>query len=517
MSTVRSPVSTGRDRCRSSWAPEPRRRREPKYFELHEIAANLDRFLKHARDADVPDVIAFADLAHDQDRYVRALARRQLEPDAPGACLPFPFPNGPSKLRRLSVIDPRGQVLLRCAAGRIATTTDARLSAGVYSARLVAVPPSWETRSGSSAMERLKKQGRKRLSSSDVRAVLRTDVERYYPTIEHRRLEELLSGIGCDAEAVAVLRRSLEWWGTQFGLVGLPIGPEGSGVLGTAYLHPVDELLRDRSLGYLRYTDDIFVVGGSATECWGFAASIDSGLSALALKRNVEKTEVVDADEARLRWFGRNPIGPYDDAVEGGAALTESGAVQIVRDELACGDPDPDRFRYALGALRKPKNREAVPELLASPAALEQFPKHIAKYLLEIAPVGAMLVGCTLDGLADPPDDRKHARDLHLIRACGRERMGRVEGHALLHAAMDSRRPSPVRAWALDACARTGGVRLDELGDIALDPGEDTLVRRAAVAGTRNVVHSARRRLLRHPRLRRSALGWTASWAASYS
>lgn len=495
--------------------PKPRPGREPKYFELHEIAANFDCFLKHACDADVPDVIAFADLAHDRDRYVRALARRQLEPDAPGARVPFPFPNGPSKLRRLSVIDPRGQVLLRCAAGRIAATTDARLVAGVHSARLVAVPPSWETRSPRKAWQRLKKYGRKGVSSADARAVLRTDVARYYPTIEHRRLEEALSGIGCDAEAVAVLGRCLEWWGTEFGLVGLPIGPEGSGVLGTAYLYPVDEILRDRTLCYLRYTDDIFVVGGSAGECWDFAASIDSVLRVLALKRNVEKTEVVDADDARNRWFGRNPIGPYDDAVDRGAALTEAGAVQIVRDELARGDPDPDRFRYALGALRKPKNREAVPELLASPAALEQFPKQVADYLLVVAPLGPVLVERTLDGLADPLDDRKHARDLHLIRACGRERMGRVEGHALLHAAMDSRRPSPVRAWALDACARAGGVRLDELGDIALDPNEDTLVRRAAVAGTRNIVCSARRQLLRDPRLRRSALGWTASWAAS--
>ena len=496
---------------------EPRRGREPEYFELHEIAANFDRFLTHARAADVPDVIAFADLAHDRGRYVRALARRQLEPDAPGACLPFPFPNGPAKLRRLSVIDPRGQVLLRCAAGRIASTTDPRLFAGVHSARLVAGPPSWETRSPDKAWQRLKKEGRKFVSSADARAVLRTDVAGYYPSIEHGRLEDLLSEIGCDADAVTVLGRCLAWWRTAFGLVGLPIGPEASGVLGTGFLHPVDELVREHSLGYLRYTDDIFVVGGSADECWDFAASVDSGLSALALTRNIEKTEVIDADEARVRWFGRNPIGPYDDAVDGGVALTEVGAVQIVRGELARGDPDPDRFRYALGALRTSKNREVVVELLASPAALELFPKQVGDYLLDVAPLGAELVERTLDGLADPLDDRHHARDVHLIRACRGERLGRVEGQGLVHAAMDSRRPSPVRAWALDACARAGGVRLDELGDIALDPGEDTLVQRAAVAGTRNVVHSARRRFLRHPRLRNSVLGWTASWAASFS
>jgi hypothetical protein len=156
-----------------------------------------------------------------------------------------------------------------------------------------------------------------------------------------------------------------------------------------------------------------------------------------------------------------------------------------------------------------------VAEILASTAALEQFPKQIGNYFAAVGPIGTALLESTLDGLATP-SNRRHACDLHLIRACARERMGRVERRALLRAGMDARRPSPVRAWALAQSARVGGVRLAELGDIALDGNEDLLVRRAAVAATRTVVQPARHRLLRHPALRRSSLTWTASWADSY-
>lgn len=491
-------------------------RREPKYFEPHEINANFERFLQHAQDVDVPDVIGFADLAHQTERYVRALGRSLTGEDAQGACVAFPLPNGPSKLRTVAVLDPRGQIVLRLAAGRIASTTDGLLRRGVHSARLVSSPPGWETRRSSSAWKRLKKQGRTALSSKHARAVLRTDVASYYPTIDCNRLCELLDGMLCDRVAVGCVRRLLKSWQMHHGLLhGLPIGPEGSSILGTAFLCPIDDLFGAHALGYLRYTDDIYVVGGSDNDCWEFSVRIEARLADFELEQNSDKTNVVDAEEARASWFGHNPLGPYDETDHEGIALTEEGAVRIIREELTRGDPDANRFPYALGALKKPKNREPAIEILGSRQALEQFPKHVANYLIAVGPIADALVERTLDGLDEVPGDRTQARDLHLIRACRRERMGRVEGSVMVRAATDPRRPSPVRAWALDSAARTGCMCLGELGDIALNTSEDVLVRRAAVAATRNFSRSARRSLVSHRRFSGTSLYWAAAWASS--
>ncbi|MGQ0805224.1 MAG: RNA-directed DNA polymerase, partial [Actinomycetota bacterium] len=240
----------------------------------------------------------------------------------------------------MAVVEPRDAITFRCAAGRILESLHRCFHKGVFSSRMDQPPPGWTVLSKNRAWSGLKKLGRKYADCPSAEAVLHADVERCYASIASVPLLALLSACKCDAGALHHIGRALESWQENCGLSGLPIGVEGSGVLGTAYLMPVDEDFKSHDLGYLRFTDDFFVVGSDSDACWTYSDLIAARLDELGLRCNYDKTEVVDAATARSRWFGRNPIGSGDEVTVDGRGLTVDGALSVVVEELTgCAPP----------------------------------------------------------------------------------------------------------------------------------------------------------------------------------
>jgi hypothetical protein len=84
----------------------------------------------------------------------------------------------------------------------------------------------------------------------------RTDISKYYASIQTDLLQESLLMNGCDSQAVASVLAVLKFWQKCCGLKGLPIGPEASRVLGNFFLRPIDNLMAMNGARYKRYGDD---------------------------------------------------------------------------------------------------------------------------------------------------------------------------------------------------------------------------------------------------------------------
>jgi hypothetical protein len=86
---------------------------------------------------------------------------------------------------------------------------------------------------------------------------------------------------------------------TRYGLLGLPVGPDGSAVLANAVLVRVDLALRAAGVDHLRWVDDVVAVATGPEHASRILSLVDEALAGLRLERNEAKTRVV-ADTATV-------------------------------------------------------------------------------------------------------------------------------------------------------------------------------------------------------------------------
>jgi hypothetical protein len=106
--------------------------------------------------------------------------------------------------------------------------------------------------------KRFREQVRREVQSGRYGAFVRTDLAVFFEAIPHGRLEERLTSLGVRADVARELRTLLS--ATMDGPVGLPQGPDPSGVLGNAYLHPLDRAMIAAGFGFTRFVDDIYIL-----------------------------------------------------------------------------------------------------------------------------------------------------------------------------------------------------------------------------------------------------------------
>ena len=130
---------------------------------------------------------------------------------------------------------------------------------------------------------------------------LKTDIRRYYDSIHHATLEELLGRLFREASVnrllSTIIRHPLPG---QLPERGLPIGNLTSQWLGNVYLDETDHWIQEvrRALGYVRYMDDLVVWSDSKAWLWALVDDLADHLRAtrsLALKS--ERTIVAPCSE----------------------------------------------------------------------------------------------------------------------------------------------------------------------------------------------------------------------------
>jgi hypothetical protein len=154
----------------------------------------------------------------------------------------------------------------------------------------------WELRSLGPALSRAR-----RLASSLGRrspAVLRTDVQAFYPSVRPEVLYRVLRASGATADDARLAADLLEAWGSE-GYPGLPIGPRASAVLANAVLTRVDGALAGSP--FLRWVDDYLVALPARDSSAAVLERIDEALDGLGLTRSASKTTI---GRGSVRWLG---------------------------------------------------------------------------------------------------------------------------------------------------------------------------------------------------------------------
>lgn len=145
--------------------------------------------------------------------------------------------------------------------------------------------------------------------------VLKCDVRKFYPSLDHELLRAGLDGLSRCPRVMALIEGILtsyqtgleipvEWFpGDDLLAVtrprGLPIGNLTSQLWGNFYLDPLDHWVTEgeRHGAYLRYTDDFLLFGDDKARLWELRAGIVNQLAAARLKLAEPKSRLLATRE----------------------------------------------------------------------------------------------------------------------------------------------------------------------------------------------------------------------------
>ncbi len=118
-----------------------------------------------------------------------------------------------------------------------------------------------------------------------IRYIMKLDIHKFFPSINHDRLMELLATKIKDREMLGLLKAVIDHGGA-----GLPIGYYTSQWLSNFYLEPLDHFVKEglKARYYIRYVDDMVIFGTNKRELRKMKARLDEFLAgfSLSLKDN---------------------------------------------------------------------------------------------------------------------------------------------------------------------------------------------------------------------------------------
>jgi group II intron reverse transcriptase/maturase len=136
------------------------------------------------------------------------------------------------------------------------------------------------------------------------------DLERFFDTVNHDRLMNLLHRTIQDGDVLSLIRKFLKSGVMKDGIfseteIGTPQGGNLSPLLSNVILHELDKELEKRGLWFVRYADDcnIFVRSRKAAE--RVMSSISTFIEKkLGLKVNISKSKIGKPEEIKFLGFG---------------------------------------------------------------------------------------------------------------------------------------------------------------------------------------------------------------------
>lgn len=152
---------------------------------------------------------------------------------------------------------------------------------------------------------------------------LKTDIVRFFPTVDHELLLQRLQRVIRDARMMQLItlvvdsgRGILDSEAPRFVFPGddlfsqlrprgLPIGNLTSQFFANVYLDSLDHFIREelRVPGYVRYADDLVLFGHSRAAMWEYRAAIEAFAAGLRLRLHEKKTHAAPATQP-LNFLG---------------------------------------------------------------------------------------------------------------------------------------------------------------------------------------------------------------------
>jgi RNA-directed DNA polymerase len=129
--------------------------------------------------------------------------------------------------------------------------------------------------------------------------VLKLDIARYFPSINHKTLKNQLQSIIKDKSLLNLLDLIIDASPTPEDFIGLPIGNLTSQYFANLYLNEIDHWLctLPQVKGYLRYVDDLMILGESKVELWQLKNILEQQLQKLGLQLHIKKQQLMRTTE----------------------------------------------------------------------------------------------------------------------------------------------------------------------------------------------------------------------------
>ena len=217
-----------------------------------------------------------------------------------------PVPRAGGGVRWMARLDGRDGSRYAAAVGVVAGRIEASLGPEVIANRVDRARSEGriQLERFSSAHARWRRRMGEELADPRIRAVLRTDVARCYPSIEPVVVVRALIDLGAAPAQAQTIGCLLSRWGDE-GVHGLPVGPGSSAVLANAVLGAVDDGLRAAGVRHLRWVDDVVAFAPDRASASRAFDAYRRALDRVGLRPNEAKTELVDDPCAVAAALGR--------------------------------------------------------------------------------------------------------------------------------------------------------------------------------------------------------------------
>jgi hypothetical protein len=350
----------------------------------------------------------------------------------------YPKPSG--GLRRMTRLDPIADVIYRQLVARV-TAADRALSDGVHNTRVESVPGGWRSVPWRKA-RRGHDEDLKMKREADQGAV-KLDVRAHYHTVSPTLVALVLNTSGIPSGPVG----EMVAWLTALDEIpgcgpGLPTGPEGSAVLGTLALLPLDRALLRAGYDLVRWSDDYVVPVSGPEDFESVVALAQASLELNGQRLNLDKCVYLGPGEG-VGTVSQDDTGEHQ--VDPGGHL-----------EVLAWMGEPRGVAQTLGLLRRNRDSRGVETLKAHPWILERFPRQTAAYLRSASE--EVEWDWALDTVFSPTTSQNAAAQLHLQRAVPL-RMWRPKEAERLFAKgweLDRRRFSPLANQCFATAGRSG-------------------------------------------------------------
>lgn len=432
---------------------------------------------------DVPDPVGWADFRHSSDTAAQAWRRRREAGVVVGRVHPFVIPKSLDDNRVISVVDPLDELAYRAAVGRVLVPVEQSLGSEVKSYRMSELPPAWRLHDYRYGITGRRNQLAWHLDGPEFDGVVTLDIKEYYPSIVALGLGRSLVGCGADARDATSIAELLVDWNDVWGVRGLPIGPEASGVLGNVPLIPVDRLLRSLGIDFTRYTDDYWIHLHRGADSAMLIDLVTREVDALGLRLNDLKTKVLQTDDAVDVLYDSE----LADLVVLLADNRGRGLDRVLELFLAAaesGDSNATRLRFCLRVLTSARDDSPLTVAMANERIMRVDPRGWGRYFRALVATRHMDMDWLIELALREPGPDMAAVQLHAFLALRTTSLPSSLSPRLREFVCATGSWVPLRSAASDAWARTDKVTAAQVGDAAIEMG-DPYQRRAVTLSLR--------------------------------
>lgn len=343
----------------------------PFWLAAEHVAESFQAAQSWWRDEDVPDPIHRQDFRRRPDLLARAIGDRWSDGDiwARVRTLPAPKPSGGT--RTLTCVDPIADVAYRQLVGRVVRRVEAALPKTVFSTRCDFVGATWRTQGWRKAKARFNQAIASEIEDDWCTGKGTLDVAQHYPTVDLDRLAVTLTSVAASPIAIRDIIETLRT--LQNASPGLPIGPEGSAVLGAVALIPLDRRLRNLHATALRWMDDVVTPVAGQDEYERIKQTAADQLKRGGQELNLDKCTFDDFGFASEPTFAELFASGGD-----GEGRFVDPAYEL---ELRAEFQERDRMPALLGQLKRQRNPDGIDVLRNNQWIVAAFPKQCATYL----------------------------------------------------------------------------------------------------------------------------------------